>query len=205
MSTWHRGTNSPPPRVPGPVPSSPPPAGPRGPCGALPARYAARLLLQSPPPSPATLARSGRHGAIAGRRPEHLAPPPQALAGARARERSSRLRRPPAAPLPPRRPAPPPRSGYFLSGRRRRLQESRRDPPPSRAACPNPRSGSWGSFFFTKSLDFYSICFCSRTRISTSVAPFWAYDISKSSPRHVHHFIPLHNLHLRSSSYPKCC
>ena len=109
--------------------------------------------LRRPPPPPVAAPEPGDARPL---RPpwRHCRPPPGAPR--------------PAAPSPRRRPrqgeelpapatarraassspsGPPPRSGYFLSGRRRRLQESRRDPPPSRAACPNPRSGSWGSFF----------------------------------------------------------
>ena len=40
---------------------------------------------------------------------------------------------------------------------------------------------------------------CSSCRISAYVAPFRACNMSNCSPRRVHHFIPLHHIHLRSS------
>ena len=40
---------------------------------------------------------------------------------------------------------------------------------------------------------------CLTCRISASVAPFCVCNMSNCSPQRVHHFIPLHHIHLRSS------
>ena len=40
---------------------------------------------------------------------------------------------------------------------------------------------------------------CSSLNISAPVAPFRACNMSNCSPRRVHHFIPLHHIHLMSS------
>ena len=62
-----------------------------------------------------------------------------------------------------------------------------------------------GVFFLLSPCFRRSICSCLWPRNFASVAPFWAYSISKCSRQRVHHFIALHHFHLSSSWCPKCC
>ena len=73
----------------------------------------------------------------------------------------------------------------------------RRDPCCIEIRAKNPRSGGPIS---TKSPSFPCFkCPCSSCRNFASVAPFWAYSISKCSSQRAHHFISLHHFHLSSS------
>ena len=167
--------------------TAPPPA----PCRAAPMRPrlagAAACLRQPPSPS------GDLDGPVAS-----LHPPGRRASPRSPRRRAPRRRRRPAlrpplwcarpllaagAPSPCLRP---------LSG-----ESLRRDPGCIEIRAKNPRSGGPIS---TKSPSFPCFKFpCSSCRSFVSVAPFWAYSISKCSSQRAHHFISLHHFHLSSS------
>ena len=169
--------------------------GPRGPDP--PRRHPPPLPRARRRPPPPTAAAPPR-ALVAGELPR--APEPASSPGAAPSDALRRHAPPRVAGSGPRRPPPPRR---------------RATPAPlhlSPAAAPSPASSvaarsdrervatvNPSAPPLTFSLSHYIFLATLTACISATVAPFWAYDISKSSPRHVHHFIPLHHLHLRSS------
>jgi len=166
---------------------------PRRPSGPLPRRLAPPVFPDAvaprrrTPPSPASLAiaaqpPAGRSTAAATHRGELRRPPP---GRGKVRARSGRPSPATASPLHLRPPRP------RRSSRRTRREQCREQYPRD----PDLDLSSRLTFSPLTLVFMHTL----TARNFASVAPFWAYDISKSSPRHVHHFIPLRHLHLRPS------